>query len=82
MYNEHNVDKGRLNLLDSVLTYFIALVNVCAARGRHWLVTAFVTVSVMTSITLVAIIVYIIYVRLTGSAWEEHRTMKEAHVTQ
>ena len=82
MYNDYNVDKGRPTLLDSVLTFFTALVNICAARGRHWLVTAFVAVSVTTSTTLVAIIIYIIYVGLTDSAWEEHRAMKEAYVVQ
>ncbi|KAH7417506.1 hypothetical protein BKA64DRAFT_658064 [Cadophora sp. MPI-SDFR-AT-0126] len=69
-------------LLDSVLTFFTALINICAARGRHWLVSAFVTVSVATSTTLVAIIIYMVYVGLTDSAWGEHRTMKEAHVAQ
>jgi hypothetical protein len=68
--------------MDSTLTFITALVNICAARGRHWLITAFVTVTVTTSTTLVAIIIYMIYVRLTDSAWEEHRAMKEAHVAQ
>lgn len=80
MYNDHNVDKGRPTLLDSALTFVTALVNICAARGRHWLVTGFVTAAVMTSTTLVAIIIYMIYVGLTDSAWKEHRAMKEAHV--
>jgi hypothetical protein len=35
---------------------------------------------VTTSITLVAIIIYIIYIGLTDLAWEEHCTMKEAYV--
>lgn len=82
MYDDHNVDKGRPTLLDSVFTFFTALVNICAARGRHWLVTTFVTVAVTTSTTLVAIIIYMIYVGLTDLAWEEHRAMKEAHVAQ
>jgi hypothetical protein len=68
--------------MDSALTFVMALVNICAARGRHWLVTAFVTVAVTTSTTLVAIIIYMIYVGLTDSAWGEHRAMKEAHVAQ
>ena len=82
MYNDYNIDKGRPTLLDSVLTFFTALVNICAARGRHWLVKAFVAVSMTINITLVAIIIYIIYIGLTDSAWEEHRTIKEAHITQ
>ena len=82
MYDDHNVDKGRPTLIDSALTFVTALVNICAARGRHWLVTAFVTVAVTTSTTLVAIIIYIIYVGLTDSAWEEHCAIKEAHVAQ
>ncbi|KAH6667732.1 hypothetical protein B0J14DRAFT_442502, partial [Halenospora varia] len=48
-------------LLDSVLTSVTVLVNICAARGRHWLVTAFVTTAVTASTTLVAIIIYMIY---------------------
>jgi hypothetical protein len=68
LYNDHGVDKGRPNLLDSILTLVTALVNVCATRGRHWLVTAVVTAAVITSTTLVAIIIYMIYVGLTGAA--------------
>jgi hypothetical protein len=82
LYDDHNVDKGRPTLMDSALTSVTALVNICTARGRHWLVTVFVTVAVTTSTTLVAIIIYMIYVGLTGSAWEEHRVMKEAHIEQ
>jgi hypothetical protein len=82
LYDDHNVDKGRPTLIDSALTFVTALVNTCAAHGRHWLVIAFVTVAVTTSITLVAIIIYMLYVGLADSAWEEHRAMKEAHVTQ
>jgi hypothetical protein len=82
LYDDHYVDKGRPALLDSVLTFVTPLVNICAARGRHWIVTAFMTAAVTTSTTLVAIIIYMIYVGLTGSAWEEHCALKEAHVDQ
>ena len=82
MYDDHNVDKGRPTLIDSALTFVTALVNICAARGRYWLITAFVTVAVIISITLIAIMIYIIYIGLTDSAWEEHRAIKEAYVTQ
>jgi hypothetical protein len=82
LYDDHNVDKGRPTLLDSVLTFVTALVNICATRGRHWLVTTVVTAAVTTGTTLVAIIIYMIYVGLADSAWEEHRALKEAHVAQ
>jgi hypothetical protein len=80
LYNDYNIDKGRPTLLDSAFTFVIALVNICAAYSRHWLVTGFVTVAVTTSITLVVIIIYIIYIGLTDSAWKEHRAIKEAYV--
>jgi hypothetical protein len=80
LYDDYNVDKGRPTLLDSVRTFFTALVNICEARGRHWLVTAFFAVSVTTCTTLAAITIHVLYVGLTDSAWEEHRAMKEAHV--
>lgn len=82
LYDDHGVDKGRPTLQDSLLTFVAALVNVCATRGRHWLVTAVVTAAVTTSTTLVATIMYMIYVGLTGAAWEEHCALKEAHVAQ
>lgn len=60
MYDDRNIDKGRPTFLDPVLTFFTALINTCAAHGRHWLFTAFVPVYVTTSTTLVAIIIYMI----------------------
>ena len=81
VYDDHNINKGRLTLLDSVLTLGMTLVNVCAAHGRQWIVTAFRTAVVTTITTLVAIIMYILYEGLTGSAWEEQPALKEARVT-
>ncbi|KAG9228628.1 hypothetical protein BJ875DRAFT_489680 [Amylocarpus encephaloides] len=67
-------------LLDSVLTIGMALLNVCAARGRQWIVTAFMTAAAATTTTLVAIIMYIVYEGMSGSAWEEEPVLKETRV--
>jgi hypothetical protein len=82
LYDDHSVDKARPTLLNSIVTFVTALVNVDATRGRHWLATTVVTTAVTTSTTLVAIVMYMVYVGLTDSAWEEHRALKEAHVGQ
>lgn len=80
VYDDHNINKGRPTLLDSVLTFGMTLVNACTAYGRQWIVTVFRTAAVTTTITLVAIIMYILYEGLTGLAWEEQPALKDARV--
>jgi len=58
----------------------MALLNVCAARGRQWIVTAFMTAAATTTTTLVAIIMHIVYEGMSGSAWEEEPVLKETRV--
>jgi hypothetical protein len=77
-----NIDKGRPTILNSIVTFVTALVNVDATRGRHWLATTVATTAVTTSTTLVALAMYMVYVGLAGSAWEEHCALKEAHIGQ